>query len=66
MSKYAKGYKVEHSCREKLREVGAIVVRSAASKGPADLVAIFPEKREPPNRKNAGQKHLLKRRFLND
>lgn len=47
MSKqYRHGYEVESRCRELLRERGAVVVRSAGSKGLADLVAIFPEKKE--------------------
>jgi len=42
-SKYRYGYLVEHRCRELLRQKGAIVTRSAGSKGIFDLVAIFPE-----------------------
>jgi len=47
MSKqYKYGYLVEHRCREILRGKGAIVIRSAGSKGLADLVAIFPDRKE--------------------
>ena len=43
---YKKGYQVEHFCREKLREMGALVIRSSRSLGPADIIAIFPENKE--------------------
>lgn len=45
-SPYRYGYLVEHRCRELLRKMGATVFRSAASKGAADLIAIFPEQHE--------------------
>ena len=44
---YRKGYRVELRCRSELREMGAaLIVRSAASKTPADLVAFFPDRGE--------------------
>jgi Holliday junction resolvase len=43
---YTLGYRAEHLCRKKLQRRGAIVVRSAASKGLADLLAIFPKEKE--------------------
>jgi Holliday junction resolvase len=41
MTNYAKGRRAEWAVRDKLQEAGAIVVRSAGSKSPADLVAMF-------------------------
>jgi len=47
MSKaYRYGYLVEHRCRELLQKQGAIVFRSAGSRGVADLIAFFPETKE--------------------
>jgi Holliday junction resolvase len=43
---YRKGYQVEHFCREKLREMGALVIRSSRSLGPADIIAIMPNRGE--------------------
>jgi len=46
-SSYKKGYHVEHFCREVLQKIfNALVVRSARSLGPADIVAILPGSRE--------------------
>jgi len=46
-SSYRKGYQVEHFCRELLRKnYNALVIRSARSLGPADIVAILPDRRE--------------------
>jgi len=36
---YTKGRRVEHRARKLLEDAGFLVVRSAGSKGPADLVA---------------------------
>lgn len=46
MKPYEKGRRAEWRVRSVLEEDGYVVVRSAASKGPIDLVAIHPEKRE--------------------
>jgi len=46
VSRYRKGYQVEHFCKRRLQEMGAYVIRSAGSKGLADLVGIFPENGE--------------------
>ena len=46
MSSYKKGYRVELLCKQQLLQKGAYVIRSAASKGLADLIAIYPEKGE--------------------
>ena len=48
MRPYQYGYIVEHECRRRLREkYGAkYVVRSSRSLGPADIIAIFPDRRE--------------------
>ena len=44
---YVKGRKAEYRCREFLQGLGVgLVFRSAGSRGPADLVAFFPIKRE--------------------
>jgi len=45
---YRYGYLVEHECRRRLREklAAKYVIRSSRSLGPADLIAVFPEKRE--------------------
>jgi len=44
---YRKGYLVELKARDRLFDMGAsLVLRSAGSRSPADLVAIFPQKRE--------------------
>jgi len=45
---YQYGYIVEHECRKRLKQkYGAkYVIRSSRSLGPADLIAIFPERRE--------------------
>lgn len=40
MSKYAKGRRAEYEVKKKLQEEGYLVVRSASSKSPFDLVAI--------------------------
>jgi len=46
-SAYKKGYQVEHFCRELLKKrYNALVIRSARSLGPADIVAIMPDRRE--------------------
>ena len=37
---YQRGYNFEYRCRKELESKGFFVVRSAGSKGPADLVAI--------------------------
>jgi hypothetical protein len=45
-SPYRKGYQVEHFCRELLREkYNALVIRSSRSLGPADIIAIMPDKK---------------------
>jgi len=44
MTNYAKGRRAEWAVRDLLQEAGAIVVRSAGSKSPADLVAMFPHR----------------------
>ena len=41
MTRYASGRRAEWAVRKRLESAGAIVVRSAGSKGPADLVALF-------------------------
>ena len=48
MSKaYRKGRSTEYRCREELRKMGVnLVFRSAGSRGPADLIAINPVRRE--------------------
>ena len=48
MRPYRYGYVVEHECRKRLKQkYGAkYVVRSSRSLGPADLIAIFPDRRE--------------------
>jgi len=43
---YRLGYQTEHFCRLKLRDIGAMIIRSAGSRSPADLVAVFPDKHE--------------------
>jgi len=43
---YRHGYIVETRCRNILRKDGAVVIRSSRSLGPADLVAIWPDKNE--------------------
>jgi len=43
---YRYGYLVETRCRELLRKGGALVIRSSRSIGPADIVAIWPDKKE--------------------
>jgi Holliday junction resolvase len=43
---YGKGYRVEREARGKLRQLGAVVFRSAGSHGIADLVALNPQLRE--------------------
>ena len=40
MTHYAKGCSFEYKARNKLQAAGYLVVRSAGSKGPADLVAL--------------------------
>ena len=37
---YRRGYNFEDRCRKALERLGYVVVRSAGSKGPADLVAL--------------------------
>lgn len=37
---------VEYRCKELLENMGGVVFRSAGSHGVADLIAVFPEKRE--------------------
>jgi len=44
VTNYAKGRRAEWAVRDLLQESGAIVVRSAGSKSPADLVAMFPHR----------------------
>jgi len=44
MTAYAKGRRAEWAVRDLMQAEGAIVVRSAGSKSPADLVALFPHK----------------------
>jgi len=47
LSRYRSGYLVELKARDELIKQGAkIVVRSARSLSPTDLVAIFPDKKE--------------------
>jgi len=47
MSAYKKGYRIELRAKKELKELGAeLIVRSAASKTPSDLIAIFPNKKE--------------------
>jgi hypothetical protein len=47
MATYRKGYLVELRARDRLFDMGAsLVMRSAGSRSPADLLAIFPGKRE--------------------
>lgn len=44
---YGKGRRAEYYVRDKLEKMGAtLVIRSAGSHSPADLIAIFPEKKE--------------------
>jgi len=46
-SKYHKGRAVEYKCKKYLEQKGLnLVFRSAGSRGPADLIAINPVKRE--------------------
>jgi len=40
MSKYRRGYRLELRAQDELQAQGWIVIRSAGSKGPADLVAL--------------------------
>ncbi len=40
MNRYRRGYRIELRVRDLLRKEGYLVLRSAGSKGPADLVAI--------------------------
>ena len=47
MSKYKTGYNIELKAKHQLLKKGAtIVVRSARSLTPADLIAIFPDRKE--------------------
>ena len=47
MSTYEKGRRAEHYVKRLLQMMGArLVVRSAGSKGPIDLVALFPDEGE--------------------
>jgi len=47
LSKYKTGYFIELKAKDELLKQGAaIVVRSARSLSPADLIAIFPDRRE--------------------
>jgi len=41
-SAYQKGYKVELKAKERLENMGALVIRSSKSRTPIDLIAIFP------------------------
>lgn len=41
-TRYQRGYAVERTIRKTLEELGFYVVRSAGSKGVADLVALYP------------------------
>jgi hypothetical protein len=44
---YKRGYQVEHYCRELLRkDHNALVIRSSRSLGPADIIAIMPDRGE--------------------
>lgn len=44
---YYRGYMVEWECKQKLQKKGAkLVVRSAGSRTPSDLIAFFPERNE--------------------
>lgn len=44
---YKKGYIIELKAKDKLKELGAtLVVRSSRSLTPADLIAIFPDKKQ--------------------
>ena len=44
---YAKGRRIEYRCKDILKKMGvSLVFRSAGSKGPADLIAIFPLRKE--------------------
>jgi len=43
---YKYGYLVECRCRQLLSEDGAVVIRSSRSLGPADIIAIWPDKKE--------------------
>ena len=46
-SAYIKGRRIEYRCKKYLEQKGVnLVFRSAGSKGPADLIAINPVKRE--------------------
>jgi len=45
-SPYRKGARYEYHVRDLLREDGYLVARTAGSRGPFDLIAIHPEKRE--------------------
>jgi len=43
-SPYRRGYLIELKCMDKLKEMGAeIVIRSSRSRGPIDIIAIFPK-----------------------
>jgi len=46
LTRYKKGYQVELFCKKQMQLMGATVIRSAGSKGLADLVGIYPENRE--------------------
>jgi len=47
MHLYRKGYVVELKAKEQLSRLGAtLIIRSAGSKSPADLIAVFPQTRE--------------------
>jgi len=47
MNSYQKGRRAEYYCKELLKQKGLVyVIRSAGSKGLADLVAIFPLEKE--------------------
>lgn len=47
MSAYRKGYRIELRCKDELKDMGAaLIVRSAASKTVADIIAMFPDKGE--------------------
>jgi len=47
VTSYVKGRAVEYRCKDKLYNLGyKIVIRSARSLGPFDLIAINPEKKE--------------------
>jgi len=47
MSSYRRGYWIELKAKDRLKKLGAkIVVRSAQSRTPIDLIAIFPDRKE--------------------